>query len=320
MEKKMETETDVETKTASEAEQRSKKKTFLIGAVLALVPGVLWGVSGVFGQYLFQDRGISPQWLVTLRLLVSGIMMLAICFVNNRKMTFVIFRDRSATIQLLIFAVFGMMAVQLTYFVSIAKSNAPTATILQYLFPILIVAYSAYKRKALPYNIEFCAVVLAIMGTFFLVTHGNVHTLTITTEALIWGLVSAVAMAFYTIYPGKLQQRWSSPVVVGWSMLLGGLVINCFYPVWRFSGSIDLPALMMILFIILFATFGAFYAYLVGVTIIGPTYASLLACIEPLASAFFSVLWLGLELKAMDYLGAALILLMMVLLAFSKEK
>ena len=33
------------------------RKSFIIGALMALIPGVLWGLSGVFGQYLFQQRG-----------------------------------------------------------------------------------------------------------------------------------------------------------------------------------------------------------------------------------------------------------------------
>ena len=68
-------------------------KTKLLGALLALIPGILWGISGVFGQYLFQQRGIVPQWLVTVRLLVSGCLMLAICLFNNRKMTMIILKS-----------------------------------------------------------------------------------------------------------------------------------------------------------------------------------------------------------------------------------
>lgn len=301
------------------APHKLPRKTLLIGALLALIPGILWGISGVFGQYLFQQRDITPQWLVTVRLLVSGTLMLAICFFNNRKMTLLIFRNRQATLKLIIFALFGMMAVQLTYFVSIDYSNAPTATILQYLFPILVVFVTAFKEKRAPYLLEITAVLLAVLGTILLVTHGNLKVLNISKIALTWGLLSALAMAFYTMYPGQLQKDWGSPIVIGWSMLIGGLSLNLFYPFWNFSGSLDLKALFFIFFIIIFATFISFYLYLVSVTMIGATYASLFACIEPLSSAFFSVLWLGLELTAMDYLGSALILLMMFLLAFPQK-
>ena len=292
------------------------RKTFIIGALLALIPGVLWGLSGVFGQYLFQQRGISAEWLVTVRLLISGGLMLLISFAGSKEKTLAIFHDKKETIRLLIFAVFGLMAVQLTYFVAIAKSNAPTATILQYVFPVLIVLYTALRSRKPPTKKEVVAIVLAMVGIFLLVTHGNPNTLNITVEALIWGLASAVAMAFYTMYPGSLQKRWGSPVVVGWGMLFGGIALNFYHPFWAFTGDIDMAGFLMIVFIILFATFGAFYVYLISVTMIGATYASLFACIEPLASAFFSVVGLNLVFNQMDWIGAALIMITMFLLSW----
>ena len=292
------------------------RKTFMLGAFLALLPGVLWGLSGVFGQYLFQQRGISAEWLVTTRLLISGSLMLIISFAGSREKTLAIFKDKTDTRRLVIFAIFGLMAVQLTYFVAIAKSNAPTATILQYVFPVMIVLYTALRSHKLPNAKEVVAVILAMVGIFLLVTHGNPGTLNITVEALIWGLTSAVAMAFYTMYPGNLQKRWGSPVVVGWGMLFGGIALNFYHPFWAFTGDIDLMGLLMIAFIILFATFGAFYIYLVSVTMIGATCASLFACIEPLASAFFSVVGLNLVFNSMDWIGAALIMITMFLLSW----
>ena len=186
------------------------RKTFMLGAFLALLPGVLWGLSGVFGQYLFQQRGISAEWLVTTRLLISGSLMLIISFAGSREKTLAIFKDKRDTRRLVIFAIFGLMAVQLTYFVAIAKSNAPTATILQYVFPVMIVLYTALRGHQLPNKKEVVAVILAMVGIFLLVTHGNPGTLSITVEALVWGLSSAVAMEFYTMYPGNLQKRWGS--------------------------------------------------------------------------------------------------------------
>ncbi len=297
-----------------------ERKTFMIGAFLALLPGVLWGLSGVFGQYLFQQRGISAEWLVTTRLLISGSLMLIISFIGSKEKTLAIFQDKKETIRLLIFAIFGLMAVQLTYFVAIAKSNAPTATILQYIFPVMIVLYTAVRGRKLPTKKEVAAVILAMVGVFLLVTHGNPNTLNITTEALIWGLTSAVAMAFYTMYPGSLQKRWGSPVVVGWGMLFGGIALNFYHPFWEFTGTMDMAGFLMTVFIILFATFGAFYIYLVSVTMIGATYASLFACIEPLASAFFSVIGLNLVFTSMDWIGAALIMITMFLLSWKTDE
>ena len=127
-----------------------QQKSFFIGAALAFIPGVLWGLSGVFGQHLFQSYDINAQWLVTVRLLISGVLMVSWSFLRIGKDTLNVFQSRSDLLKLLIFAIFGVMAVQLTYFVAIDKSNAPTATILQYLFPVLIVLFSAVRSRKAP--------------------------------------------------------------------------------------------------------------------------------------------------------------------------
>ena len=50
------------------------------------------------------------------------------------------FRKKRDTIHLLAFAIFGITFCQFTYFMAIQASNAGTATVLQYLSPILILA------------------------------------------------------------------------------------------------------------------------------------------------------------------------------------
>ncbi|MET7258986.1 hypothetical protein [Dyadobacter fermentans] len=38
----------------------------------------LWGVSGTFSQFLFQQQHISVEWLMSVRMLISGIVLVAI--------------------------------------------------------------------------------------------------------------------------------------------------------------------------------------------------------------------------------------------------
>jgi drug/metabolite transporter (DMT)-like permease len=38
---------------------------------------------------------------------------------------------------------------------------------------------------------------------------------------LFWGILAGVALAFYTIYPSDLLNRFGSILIVGWAMLIG---------------------------------------------------------------------------------------------------
>ncbi|MGF2127311.1 hypothetical protein ACQUEP_12750 [Enterococcus casseliflavus] len=52
------------------------KKT--VGIVYACSAAALWAVSGIAGQILFTKYGISANWLVSTRLVLSGCLLLSI--------------------------------------------------------------------------------------------------------------------------------------------------------------------------------------------------------------------------------------------------
>ena len=100
---------------------------------------------------------------------------------------------------------------------------------LQFLSPTIIVAWFSLVRKSRPGILVFCAILTSLVGTFLLVTHGNPTSLSISPAALFWGIASAFAAAFYTTYPSTLIARYGTLPVVGWSMLIGGLILLPFY-------------------------------------------------------------------------------------------
>jgi drug/metabolite transporter (DMT)-like permease len=286
-----------------------------LGSILAVSAAVLWGVSGTFAQFLFQQRAISPEWLVTIRLLSSGTLLLLISVARSRKDVFKIWSLRRDTLELIVFGLFGMLAVQYTYFAAISASNAATATVLQYLGPVFIVTYSAARAKRLPHWIEALAIVLSIAGTFLLVTHGKLNALAISKSALFWGLLSAVALAVYTMQPVSLLKRFPASIVIGWGMIVGGVAFIPLRAPWAISGVWDVSTLMSVAFVILFGTLAAFYSYLTAVKLIGPTRTSLLACTEPLSAACLAVAWLGVPFGFYDWVGTIFIISTIAVLA-----
>ena len=53
------------------------------GILLTLTGGTLWGFSGTCGQFLMQEKGLISDWLVPLRLLTAGSLLLLICFLKE---------------------------------------------------------------------------------------------------------------------------------------------------------------------------------------------------------------------------------------------
>jgi drug/metabolite transporter (DMT)-like permease len=207
-----------------------------------------------------------------------------------------------------------MVTVQFTYFYSINLSNADTATVLQYTGPIFVVGFYAAKNKRLPVLIEYISLILAIGGTFLLVTHGNINQLVISDKALLWGIISAISLAFYTIYPVTLLQKYSALTVTGWGMIIGGIVFSIFINPWSISGVWDVETWAAFAYIIIFGTVIAFGIFLSSLKIIGAQSASLLCSVEPVSAAVVAVFWLNVSFQSMDWLGTGMILLTVFLL------
>lgn len=61
------------------------KRQDLVGYLSGFMTGVLWAISGVFGQFLFEQRGIVPAWLVPIRLLSSGVLLFSYLLLTGKR-------------------------------------------------------------------------------------------------------------------------------------------------------------------------------------------------------------------------------------------
>lgn len=285
------------------------------GMMLVVFGALLWGGSGVAAQFVLQNKGFSAEWLVVVRMLLSGIILLSLDGITHFGDIFSIWKSRYDSLQLIAFALIGMLGVQYTYFAAIKAGNAATATILQYLMPIVIVLWTVLRYRRRPQLRELFCTALAILGTLLLVTHGSLSSLAISPPALFWGVLSAFAAAFYTVQPKYLLGHWRSPLVIGWGMLLGGLAFLPVCPPWDFTGIWDKYACIVFLYIIIFGTIIAFWAYLESVKYIQPTETSTLASIEPLSAIVLSALLLNVPFGLVEILGAICIMSTVFILA-----
>ncbi|MEC4116123.1 DMT family transporter [Myroides phaeus] len=291
-----------------------------LGFASAIFAAMLWGVSGTFAQFLFTEKEFNAEWLVTVRLLVSGVLMLIFGILQRNPDVWKIWKDKKDAINLVVFSILGMLTVQYTYFVTILHSNAATATVLQYTGPVFIAIYLALRLKKWPKPIEFLAIGLAMLGTFLLVTHGDITSLNITPTALSWGIASALALAAYTIMPVHLLNRYSPISIIGWSMLIAGTAMSIIHPPHKLEGIWDTDTYLVVAFIVFLGTLIPFYIFLNAIKNIGPQRASLLACAEPLSATFIAITYFGVQFHTMDWIGSLCIIVTIILLTMIKKK
>ncbi|MCI1580200.1 DMT family transporter [Clostridium beijerinckii] len=289
------------------------------GIILVIIGAMLWGISGTAAQYLFQKKGFSPEWLVVIRLLSSGIILLLYTFMKGEQNIWEVWKSKNDALSLIFFSVLGMLGVQYTYFAAIKYGNAATATILQYSSPVIITCYLAIRNKKIPKLKEIIAIGLAMLGTFFIITKGNIHSISISRLALFWGIASAFAAAFYTLQPRLLLRKWGSILVVGWGMLIGGIAFSFIEQPWNCTGIWSTNSILAIIFVVLFGTLIAFTCFLESLNYIKPTESSILSSAEPLSAAILSVLWLHEELGIAQWIGTACIITTIIILSRIKQ-
>ena len=146
-------------------------------------------------------------------------------------------------------------------------------------------------------------------------THGDIHTLAISQKALILGMIAAVTIVFYTVWPVSLLREFGSPSVIGWGMFLGGIMLAPFSKFWVLSGKWDGYTVILVGIVIIFGTVCAFTCYLKGVMYLGPVKSSLFSCMEPLVSTILTITVLHQTFAMADLVGIAVIIISVTSLA-----
>ena len=288
------------------------------GALVAIIAAIFWGFSGCCSQYIFENFTVDAAHLTSFRMLSAGTIVVLAGFVTGKikgsdDMT-AIWKDRSDIIQLLVFAVLGIMLCQLSYQKAIYWTNSSTATILQYTGPVMIMALTCAMAHRLPTRKEVTAIILAMTGTFLLATHGDIHSMVITPRGLAWGLFAAVTMVTYNMLPQKLIKKYGSMCVTGYGMVLGGIVLTIITRAWEAAWPLDLKLWLAFGGVVFFGTVLSFTMFLWGVAQIGPVKASLIASLEPVAATVIMIIWLHADFLFMDLVGFTCIFLTVFLL------
>ena len=319
-------------------ENMENRRRHMIGVLSTLVGASLWGFSGTCSQFLLANYAISSLFITLARMVGSALIFLVIILARNRSVISEIMRDRASRRQLMLFGVFGLFMSQITYVITIGYTNAGTATVLQSTNIVMIMVIICIAARRAPRAAELVGLVLAFVATVLVATKGDLGSISIPAAGLAWGLLSAVAAAGYSMLPKPLYPKRGSFTVVGLGMAVGGVVAAA---LWGFAfafpsidsvasagnpmGTALVPALDawgvgVLAVIIVFGTFGAFYLFLNGISMVGPVQGSQLGAIEPVSATVCSALIMGTTFLAADWVGLVLMVATIIIVAAGSGK
>lgn len=293
----------------------------LKGIIMIIIGSMLWGATGPMMEWVLSSSHMSVSFMLTIRLLLAGFLILFFLIVTKRDI-YAIWKQPYWWIKLVIFSVFGMLGVQYTFVAAIHTSNAVLATLLQFLAPIFVVLYVSFSQKMFPPRYQIFGILGTLIGLFLLLTNGSISNLLVSPVALLWGLGVGLTFAFYTLYPTSVMNEWGVLVVIGWSMLIGGLLLGFSKGFWEFNQYallVESSTNFMLLAIIFFGTI-AFILFLSSMKYISPVETSILSSFEPLTAMFISVIWLGSVLAGVQIIGIILMILCVVWLSIEGNR
>lgn len=302
------------------------RRRFWRGVIAALVGGAMWGFSGTCAQYLYQHYEIDPLFITWVRMLGSGILFLILLAFTQRAKLRAIAGDNRELGRLALFGIAGLFLCQFTYTTSVNATNAGTATVLQSLNTVFILAATCLMMRRAPRAMEIGGLALALVATWLIATKGNLTALMIPPAGLAWGLINAASCTFYIMYPKHLFARWGSLPVTGIGMLIGGIAAVA---IWGLGGlwgaapvvpELGLDGVLVLAAIVVIGTLAAFGLYLHGVSIVGSVKGGLLGTTEPASAMVFAALWLGTMFTWADWIGLVLMVAMIFLVTLSGSK
>lgn len=278
-----------------------------MGYLYLLLAASLWGLLGPVSRVAFAE-GLTPLTVAFFRALVAWAFF-ALHAALLRQV-------RVAPRDLPILLGFGLVGVSLfygSYQLAVGYGGAALASVLLYTAPAWVALMARlFLREPLGRRGAW-AVLLTLLGVELMGLGGG-QGVRFGPLALLFGLLSGFTYALYYIFGKVYLPRYATPTLFLYALPVGALGLLPFVD-WP---ALSPKALLALLFLGAFSTYGAYLAYYAGLRRLPATRASVVATLEPVVANLAAYLLFGEALAPLAYLGAGLVLFA-VLLTLGKE-
>ncbi|USS93418.1 DMT family transporter [Fructilactobacillus ixorae] len=295
-------------------------KNITKGIFWATLASAFWGISGTILQFVSQNANIPAAWFLSVRTLFSGIILLFISAILYRGKIFGVFRDVHSILLIFGYAIFGLGANLLSFFLSVQTGNAASATILQYLAPLFILLGGLVFKHRIPSKIDVLVFVIALVGVVLSITKGDLSQLSIPPVSLFWGVISGITAACYVVIPRPLMAQNSPLTVLGWGTLIAGFFFNLHQPVWENVPPLTTGSVVGIAAIVVFGTVLPFACLLYSMHFASSEDVSLVDAVQPVMTFALSIIFLHTQISVMEIVGSVLVIIAIYILQSYRRK
>ncbi|MGP3914109.1 EamA family transporter [Nonomuraea sp. 10N515B] len=284
------------------------------GLALAFVSSWCFAFSGPMAKYLI-TAGLAPIEAVWTRMAGAGLLLLAVLAVV-RPQALRIPRSRLPFFGL--YAVMAVAGVQSLYFVAITRLPVGVALLLEFMAPVMVVAWVRLVRKIRLARAAYVGAVVAFVGLGIVVEAWQ--GLRLDALGLLLGLIAGACCAGYFLMNDSFGDDVDPLGLIAWGMAGAAVVLIPFARPWNipwdaFAASVTpsedgltLPVLGAYLWMVLIATV---IAYILGVNAVRRLSAAVgatVATLEVIGGALVAWALLGETLGVFQIVGGLIVL------------
>lgn len=284
----------------------------MLGTVTGLASAAAFATSGAFAKSLLL-AGWSPGLVVALRVTVAAVA-LAPAVAWSLRGRWGLLRDNAPVV--VAYGATGVALTQLAYFNAVQRLSVGVALLLEYLAPVLVVAWVWARRGVRPARLTVVGGVVSIAGLLLVLDVGG--DVRLDPIGVAWGLVAAAALTAYFLLAETADDELPPIALAG-----GGLAVGA-AGLWAAGlvGAVDLragdadvvlrgatlPWWLPLAVISLVAAAFAYVAGIAAVRALGSTPASFLALSEVVFAVAVAWAVLGELPSAVQLAGGVLVL------------
>lgn len=265
---------------------------------------VLFGTWPIFGKIVL--RSMSPSSLVACRLTGAALAFALL----QRKLTPLFRMPWKDFLLLVLCSMMGVVGNQFLYVKGLSLTTVINSTLLSTTIPVFALFVSilfGYDQLSLR---RLSGIALAAGGVVYLVNPARADLSTHTTAGNLLLVSNSLLYATYIVISKTLFQRYGALNVITWIFLVGSVVT---IPVGIYAmqrenlGAMGAGLWLMLAFIIIFPTVGAYYLNGWALTKVPPSTVAIYIYLQPLIAFGFAPLLLGEQFNSRTIIAALLI-------------
>lgn len=291
-----------------------------MGYLFALLAAVLFGVNGSVTRVIVES-GLGPAQLTLFRVASTAAIAAVYLLVANRAAFRVTLRQ---FLTLAALGVIGVALLQYTYAVAISLLPVGITLLLEYtaVLIVAVVAWAVFKERVKPRLWVAIACVLA-----GLVIVAQVWDSELDVVGVLFALGAAVSLSIYFLGGEREVGKSSAMAVAFWAMSSATVFWLIFSGWWEIDpalfstpvslqgnlADVEVPLWAPLLWNMLLGSFAPFFLSLLALRYLSATAAGIVATAEVIFAFVFAWLWLGEGLAGVQIVGAAIVLVGIVL-------